>query len=382
MKTKLLFLLILSCLVIQILSAQSSGRENFDANWKMVGSTWERSDGTAGKTEITTDSQGNLVTIETGRKADNTGTMNWVYNFDAAWHFLGGRIYDAVTKKMTMYDENWVGTVMTPLHNDPAHPDLVTGYRLTDTTELQTTTYYDLNVNPTGYSQPYAASEIVNNITGGTRTYNADWKLVLDNIQFTNTDGTSVSQDTHYTDGKITSYEQIIHSGIVDIDIHFDANWGVVSITRTTDITQMTAIKDSTGNILEYQKIDTAKGETVHSDPAGVLKGFSVITETITDPINSNITIKETNFASDRATPTGYEEISHNSSRTSYWDVVFDTGRNYDGMWVDNGLKTTAFDEHNEQLQEILNVPGNPEAAHLVALMLIGIAALAHDQVV
>ncbi len=34
MKTKLLFLLILSCLVIQILSAQSSGRENFDANWK------------------------------------------------------------------------------------------------------------------------------------------------------------------------------------------------------------------------------------------------------------------------------------------------------------------------------------------------------------
>lgn len=34
MKTKLLFLLILSCLVIQRLSAQSSGRENFDANWK------------------------------------------------------------------------------------------------------------------------------------------------------------------------------------------------------------------------------------------------------------------------------------------------------------------------------------------------------------
>lgn len=34
MKTKLLFLLIFSCLIIEILSAQSSGRENFDANWK------------------------------------------------------------------------------------------------------------------------------------------------------------------------------------------------------------------------------------------------------------------------------------------------------------------------------------------------------------
>ena len=385
----------------------STTMTNYDANWKMLGSSWTRSDGTSGITDVTTDSKGNLVTTETGHKADSTGTMNWAYHFDADWHFLGGTIYNGVSKTMTMFDKNWSGSVMTPLKTDTAHPDLVTGYKLTDTTDLHTTTYYDLAINPTGYSQPYAATEIgttivdgtqIGIVTAGTRTFDAGWNKVLDNEQWRNPDGSTVSQDTHYTNSVITGYEKIVHNSTntSTSDLNFDAKWGLLSgtiiegiittkidssghvISQKADTTQMTAIKDSNDHVVEYQKTDPLTHTTIHSDSTGELIGYSVITETKIDPITYNTTSKETNYASDHTTITGYEQISHNSPDTSYWDIIFDAKGGYDGKWLDDGLKTTVFDQNDVQLKEILDAD-HPEAVHLQALQLIGVAAAAHD---
>jgi len=376
----------------------STTMTNFDADWKMLGSSWTRSDGTSGITDVTTDSKGNLVTTETGHKADSTGTMNWVYHFDAGWHFLGGTIYDGVTKTMKAFDPDW--TEMTPLKNDAAHPDLVTGYKLTDTTDSHTTTYYDLAINPTGYSQPYAAKDLVGGITAGTITYNAG--KLLENKTWTTIDGSTVSEDTHYgSDGKtITGYEQIGHNSTSTstFDLHLDAKHDVLSGTRiddiitttlgskgsiisqTTDITQMTAIKDISDHVLEYQKIEGKT--TIHSDSNGLLTGFSEITETKIDAITYNTTIFETNYAPDHTTKTGFEEISHNIDSSSYWDVVF--GIKYvvpEGSWGDDGVSTKAYDDHGVLLKEFLDA-GHAEAAHFQALQLIGVAAAAHDHVV
>ena len=384
----------------------STTMTNFDANWKMLGSSWTRSDGTSGITDVTTDSKGNvLVTTETGHKADSTGTTNWVYHFDADWHFLGGTIYNGVTNTMKAFAPDW--TEMTPLKNDTAHPDLVTGYKWINAADTQhTTTFYDLEAfHATGYSQPYAATEIGNTITdgteigivtAGTRTYNADWKLVLDNIQWTNTDKSTVSQDTHYTNNEITGHEKIVHNGTITRDSLYDAKWGLVSykiidgiitttfdshdsvVSRTTDITQMTAIKDSNDHVVEYQKIDG--NTTIHSDSNSLLTGYSVITETKVDPITFNTTSKEINYASDHTTITGFEEISHNSGSTSYWDIILDAKGGYDGKWLDDGLNTTAWDQDGKQLKVILDA-GHPEAVHHEALLLIGVTAAAHDHV-
>ena len=380
----------------------STTMTNYDANWKMLGSSWTRSDGTSGITAITTDSEGKvLVTTETGHKADSTGTMNWVYHFDADWHFLGGTIYNGITKTMKAFAPDW--TEMTPLKNDSAHPDLVTGYKWTNAADMQhTTTYYDLDAfHATGYSQPYATTELVGEITAGTRTYNANWTHVLDNVQLKKADGSIVSQDTHYgNDGKtITGYEQIGHNSAntSSFDYHFDAKWEVLSgtiiegiittiigskgivISRTTDITQMTAIKDSNDHVVEYLKIDG--NTTIHSDSTGALTGYSLITETKIDPNNGNVTNNETNYASDNTTITGYEQIGHNSDSSSYWDAIFDTKGDYDGKLLDDGLNTKAYDQHDVLLQTFLDA-GHPEAAHIEALLLIGVTAAAHDQVI
>ena len=386
----------------------STTMTNFDADWKMLGSSWTRSDGTSGITDITTDSEGKvLVTTETGHKADSTGTMNWVYHFDADWHFLGGTIYNGVTKTMKAFAPDW--TEMTPLKNDTAHPDLVTGYKWTDATNpLHTTTFYDLEAfHKTGYSQPYAAADIgttivdgtqIGIVTAGTRTFDAGWNKVLENEQWRNPDGSTVSQDTHYTNSVITGYEKIVHNSTntSTSDLNFDAKWGLLSgtiiegiittkidssghvISQKADTTQMTAIKDSNDHVVEYQKTDPLTHTTIHSDSTGELTGYSVITETKIDPITYNTTSKETNYASDHTTITGYEQISHNSPGTSYWDIIFDAKGGYDGKWLDDGLKTTVFDQNDVQLKEILDAD-HPEAVHLQALQLIGVAAAAHD---
>jgi hypothetical protein len=380
----------------------STTMTNFDADWKMLGSSWTRSDGTSGITDVTHNPDGKvLVTTETGHKADSTGTMNWVYHFDAEWNFLGGTIYDGVTKTMKAFAPDW--TEMTPLKNDAAHPDLVPGYKWTDATNLDhTTTFFDLEVfNITGYSQPYTAKDLVDKITAGTRTYNAHWRL--ENKTWTTIDGFTVSEDPHYgSDGKtITGYEQISHNSTNTsiVDYHFDAKWDIVSgtiidfsgivtttigskgivISRTTDITQMTAIKDISDNVLEYQKIEG--NTTIHSKSTGDLTSFSEITETKIDPITYNSTSKETNYASDHTTKTGYEEISHNSDSSSYWDVIFDTKYGIEGRWEDDGVSTKAFDGHDVLLKEFLDA-GHAVAAHFQALQLIGVAPVAHDQVV
>jgi len=373
----------------------STTMTNFDADWKMLGSSWTRSDGTSGITDVTHNPDGKvLVTTETGHKADSTGTMNWVYHFDADWHFLGGTIYNGVTKTMKAFAPDW--TEMTPLKNDPAHPDLVTGYKWTNAADTQhTTTYYDLDAfHATGYSQPYAATELVGEITAGTRTYNADWTHVLDNIQLKKADGSIVSQDTHYgSDGKtITGYEQIGHS---TFDYHFDANWVLLSGTIidgiittkidstgthwTTDTSKMTAIKDIYDHVIEYQKTDPLTHTTIHSDSNGLLTGYSEISGTVTK--DGNTTSYITNYANDHTNPTGFEQFSHNSDSSSYWDVILDAKGGYEGKWLDDGLKTTAYDQHDVLLQTVLDA-GHPEAVHLAAVSIIGLAAVTHDQVI
>ena len=91
-------------------------------------------------------------------------------------------------------------------------------------------------------------------------------------------------------------------------------------------------------------------------------------------------TSKEINYASDHTTITGFEEISHNSASTSYWDIILDAKGGYDGKWLDDGLNTTAWDQDGKQLKVILDA-GHPEAVHHEALLLIGVTAAAHDQV-
>ena len=391
----------------------STTMTNFDADWKMLGSSWTRSDGTSGITDITTDSEGKvLVTTETGHKADSTGTMNWVYHFDADWHFLGGTIYNGVTKTMKAFAPDW--TEMTPLKNDTAHPDLVTGYKWTDATNpLHTTTFYDLEAfHKTGYSQPYAAADIgttivdgtqIGIVTAGTRTFDAGWNKVLENEQWRNPDGSTVSQDIHYIHNEKTGIdektgvEKIVHNGAITRDYLYDASWGLLSykiidgiittsldshdsvISRTTDTTQMTAIKDSNDNVVEYQKIDG--NTTIHSNSNGDLTGYSVITETKIDSITFNTTSKEINYAPDHTTKTGFEEISHNSPGTAYWDIVKDANGEYDGKWLDDGLNTTVWDQDGKQLNVLLDA-GHPEAVHLAAVSIIGVAAFQHDHVV
>ena len=376
----------------------STTMTNFDADWKMLGSSWTRSDGTSGITDVTHNPDGKvLVTTETGHKADSTSTMNWVYHFDAEWNFLGGTIYDGVTKTMKAFAPDW--TEMTPLKNDAAHPDLVTGYKWTDTADPEhRTTFFDLEAfNKTGYSLPYTG--VQNGIvTTGTITFDSGWSHVLDNEQWRNPDGSTVSQDTHYgSDGKtITGYEKIVHNSANTntFDLHFDANWEVISgtiidgivtttvgskgsvISRTTDITQMTAIKDINDHVVEYQKTDTLTHTIIHSDSTGLLTGYSVITETKIDAID-NTTSKETNYANDHTTITGYEEISHNSDSSSSWDVILDAKYGLEGRWVDDGVSTKAFDGHDVLLKEFLDA-GHAEAAHIEALLLIGVTAVAH----
>ena len=235
-------------------------------------------------------------------------------------------------------------------------------------------------------------------VTAGTRTFDAGWNKVLDNEQWRNPDGSTVSQDTHYTNSVITGYEKIVHNSTntSTSDLNFDAKWGLLSgtiiegiittkidssghvISQKADTTQMTAIKDSNDHVVEYQKTDPLTHTTIHSDSTGELTGYSVITETKIDPITYNTTSKETNYASDHTTITGYEQISHNSPGTSYWDIIFDAKGGYDGKWLDDGLKTTVFDQNDVQLKEILDAD-HPEAVHLQALQLIGVAAAAHD---
>jgi len=151
-------------------------------------------------------------------------------------------------------------------------------------------------------------------------------------------------------------------------------------ISQTTDITQMTAIKDINDHVVEYQKTDTLTHTIIHSDSTGLLTGYSVITETKIDAIY-NTTSKETNYASDHTTITGYEEISHNSDSSSSWDVILDAKYGLEGRWVDDGVSTKAFDGHDVLLKEFLDA-GHAEAAHFQALQLIGVAAAAHDHVV
>ncbi|MFZ4526229.1 MAG: hypothetical protein ACOYOE_11990 [Chlorobium sp.] len=399
-----------------ILSTTTSNfgtKTNADGTWKIVDSSWSRSDGTTGTTDYTTtNGRGKVIITEYGRKADDTGASNWVYHFSTDWEFLGGTFHDGVANATKAFGPDWLP--MTALKNDTTHPDLVTGYEWTDpnpiTNPKHTTTFYDLAAfNETGYSQPYAATEISGTTTAGTRTYDAYWTQVLDTKQVTELNGNTYSQISHYaSDGKtVTEIEQVgttsanTSTHTSTFDYHFNASYNMVSgiqvegvvttilgsggrvISRQTDTTLMTALKDINNSVFEYQKTDTVKDvtETIHSGSTGALIGYSLITGTTTDTNNGNITIKETNYASDHTTITGYEQISHNSTGTSYWDIVLDAKGLYDGKWLDDGLTTKAFDEYDVQIGLILDAGRQPDAVHLEALKLIGVAALAHDQV-
>ncbi len=403
---------------------RSTTLTTYDADWTKLASSWTKSDGTSGVTEFTTDSNGKHFATETAHKSDVFGAMNWKYKFEISldtssnevWNFVEGWSYDSVTQKMTKLapgtapTDKWIATEMTILYNDPAHPDVATGYQWTHPeadaqSGLHTTDIYGLdtfNFTLTGHSLPYAATEISGTTIGGHRTYDAYWTQVLDTKEVKGLDGSTYSEITSYaSDGKTaTGYEQIgqtirnTSTYTSTFDNHFDASYKMVSgisvegivtktlgsggsvLSRNADTAKMTPILDISHKVVQYMNTDSTPNTTLYANATGAVIRYSVLDHTGTDT-TGNITNVVYNHNSDYTTIYSREDISHNSTGSAWWDIVYnvvDSKDMYAGKWLDDGVTTKVFNSRDTQIGLIVN-DGHAEVAHLQALQLIGIIA-------